>query len=145
MATYKVGGEVDVMCTRCKMLLAHTILAIDGARPARVKCNTCHTDRSYRAPEGSNPRPRKEPSEPAKPGRAGLVKESDFDRLMKGRDFSKNTRYSVKVTFKLEDVVDHPTFGLGLVTSVKGPEKVEVLFKDGPKVLAHGRGEPPAT
>jgi hypothetical protein len=109
MATYKVGGEVDVMCTRCKMLLAHTILAIDGARPA------------------------------------GLVKESDFDRLMKGRDFSKNTRYSVKATFKLEDVVDHPTFGLGLVTSVKGPEKVEVLFKDGPKVLAHGRGEPPAT
>ena len=39
----KTGGEVDCFCTRCKMVLAHTILAMVGDRPARVKCNTCHT------------------------------------------------------------------------------------------------------
>lgn len=139
MGQYKTGGEADVFCTRCKMLLAHTILAMVGERPARVKCNTCHTDRTYRAPEGT-PRPRREAPEPAKPGRAGMVRESDFDRLMKGRDFSANLRYSPKVTFVLESIVDHPSFGLGLVTALKGPDKVEVLFKDGPRTLVHARG-----
>lgn len=140
MAQHKVGGEVDVFCTRCKLLLAHTILAVDPDthRPARVKCNTCHTDRSYRAPDGT-PRPRREPSEPARPGRAGLVRTSDFDRLMAGRDFSKNVRYSPKCALVLESIVDHPTFGLGLVTAVKDGNKAEVLFKDGPKMLVFGR------
>ena len=64
---------------------------------------------------------RKEPSEPAKPGRAGLVRESDWDRLMANRDLSRATRYSPRAAFILEQVVDHPSFGLGLVTSVKGP------------------------
>lgn len=142
MASHKVGGEVDVLCTRCKMVLAHTILAMVGTRPARVKCNTCHTDRAYRALESEDraPRVRREPAEPAKPGRAGIVRESDFDRLMKNRDFSRAARYSPKTTFALEAVVDHPTFGLGLVTAVKGADKVEILFRDGPKVLVHGKG-----
>ena len=30
MATHRVGGEVDASCTRCKMELAHTILAMVG-------------------------------------------------------------------------------------------------------------------
>jgi hypothetical protein len=143
MGSYKVGGETDVMCTRCKMVLAHTILAMVDGRPARVNCNTCHTDRTWRPVNGASPpRTPREPQEPAKPGRPGLVKETDFDRLMKNRDYTRAVRYSPRATFTLETVVDHPTFGLGLVTAVKGPDKVEVLFKDGPHVLVHGR--PPA-
>ncbi|MEW5853218.1 MAG: hypothetical protein AB2A00_30840 [Myxococcota bacterium] len=141
MAGSKVGGEVDCFCTRCKMVLAHTVLAMVGTRPARVQCNTCHTDRNYRPVDGEDRAPRRrEPAEPAKPGRAGVVRESDYDRLMKNRDLSRAPRYSVKTTYALETVIDHPTFGLGLVTSVKGPDKVEVLFRDGPKVLVHGKG-----
>ncbi|MBI5494458.1 MAG: hypothetical protein HY904_05480 [Deltaproteobacteria bacterium] len=143
MASFKVGGECDVFCTKCQLLLAHTILAMDPRRgvPARVHCNTCHTERVYRSPDGT-PRPRREPSEPARPGRAGLVRESDFDRLMKNRDFSKNVRYAPSAVLALEQVVDHPTFGLGLVTAIKEGNKAEVLFKDGPKVLVFGRGAP---
>jgi hypothetical protein len=141
MTQYKAGGEVDAMCTKCKMLLAHTILAVDPQRgiPARVKCNTCHTDRTYRSPDGT-PRARKEPAEPARPGRAGLVRESDFDRLMKNRDFSNNVRYSAKTLLALETIVDHPQFGLGLVTAIKDGNKAEILFRDGPRTLVHGRG-----
>lgn len=152
MANFKVGGECDVYCTRCRdkngegspLLLAHTILALDPGRgiPVRVKCNTCGSEHAYRSPSGSTPRTRREPAEPARPGRAGLVRESDYDRLMKGRDFTQNVRYSPSAQLALETVVDHPMFGLGLVTSVKDGGKAEVLFKDGPKVLVFGRAKP---
>ena len=39
MATHRVGGEVDATCTRCKMELAHTILAMVGPKIIRVRCN----------------------------------------------------------------------------------------------------------
>ena len=60
MATHKVGGEVDAFCTRCKMTLAHTILAMVGTKIARVKCNTCGGDHAYRGEPGkSTAAPRK--------------------------------------------------------------------------------------
>jgi hypothetical protein len=48
MATHRVGGEVDASCTRCRMELAHTILAMVGTKVARVRCNTCGSDHVYR-------------------------------------------------------------------------------------------------
>ena len=53
MATHRVGGEVDAFCTRCKMSLAHTILAMVGTRIARVRCNTCGGDHAFRREPGS--------------------------------------------------------------------------------------------
>src|SRR5687768_8248130 len=42
------GKEIDCYCTRCKLVLDHTIIAVVGGVPARVTCKTCHTDRNYR-------------------------------------------------------------------------------------------------
>ena len=56
MATHKVGGEVDAFCTRCKMDLAHTILAMVGTKPVRVRCNTCGGDHAFRGPPGASER-----------------------------------------------------------------------------------------
>lgn len=44
----RVGGEVDAACTKCKMLLGHTILAMVGSRIARVRCNTCQGEHNFR-------------------------------------------------------------------------------------------------
>ena len=54
MSGKKVGGEVDVFCTRCKMELGHTILAMVGQTIARVQCNTCRGQHAYRAAPGTS-------------------------------------------------------------------------------------------
>ena len=51
--THKVGGEVDAFCTRCRLTLAHTILAMVGTKLARVRCNTCNGDHAYRSAPGT--------------------------------------------------------------------------------------------
>jgi RNase P subunit RPR2 len=53
----KVGGEVDSFCTKCEMLLAHTVHAVVDGRPVKVECNTCHGVHRYKGPAGE-PAPR---------------------------------------------------------------------------------------
>ena len=48
-------------------------------------------------------------------------------------------KYSPKDTFKPGDLVQHPSFGLGVATALKDATKIEVLFEEGAKVLVHGR------
>jgi hypothetical protein len=38
----------------------------------------------------------------------------------------------------VDDVVDHPTFGVGFVTAVR-IDKIDVAFRAEPRVLVHGR------
>jgi hypothetical protein len=46
--------------------------------------------------------------------------------------------YSFKRRFVVDDVVDHPTFGVGFVTAVR-IDKIDVAFRAEPRVLVHGR------
>jgi len=46
-STYRTGGEIDTLCTKCAMTLAHTIIAMVGPRVVKVKCNTCGADHAY--------------------------------------------------------------------------------------------------
>ncbi len=156
MATHKVGGEVDALCTRCKMTLAHTILAMVGTKIARVRCNTCGGDHAYRAAPGATDRPTASRgttrAATAKAEKAEKVVIS-FEEQLAGKDIASAPKYSPKDTYKVDQVLQHPTFGLGLVTVVRG-DKVDVAFKSETKTLVHGRGgapterpafQPPAT
>jgi hypothetical protein len=44
----RTGGTIDGWRGRCKMILAHTIETMVGDKPARVHCNTCKSQPSYR-------------------------------------------------------------------------------------------------
>jgi hypothetical protein len=48
----KVGGEVDALCNKCELTLAHTVIAMVGDKPAKVKCNTCKGEHKYRPVAG---------------------------------------------------------------------------------------------
>lgn len=147
MATYKVGGEVDAFCTRCKLPtpLAHTILAMVGTKIARVRCNTCGGDHAYRGAPGSTDKPTA--AARASAARAAGAPKAEkpekvvisFEEQLAGKDIANAPRYSPKDTYKVEQVVQHPTFGLGLVTAVRG-DKVDIAFKSEAKTLVHGRG-----
>ncbi len=126
----KVGGEVDAFCTRCQLLLAHTVIAMVGAVPVKVECNTCRSVHRFR---GASTTPRRTTPRPAR-GAATV----SFDEMLAGQTGTPR-RYAPTLLLATGDVVDHPTFGRGFVSGVKDPGKVEVTFRTGVKTLIHGK------
>jgi hypothetical protein len=145
MATQKVGGEVDAFCTRCKLTLAHTILAMVGTKIARVKCNTCNGDHVYRSAPGTTDRPAAPRASRAASAAATKAEKViiSFEEQLAGKDVANAPRYSPKDTYQVDQVIQHPTFGTGLVTAVRG-DKVDITFRTDVKTLVHGRGGAPA-
>jgi hypothetical protein len=150
MATQKVGGEVDAQCTRCKLTLAHTILAMVGPKIARVRCNTCGGDHVYRAAPGVTDRPSASSSSTARAARAATAAATkaekviiSFEEQLSGKDVANAPKYSPKDTYQVDQVIQHPTFGTGFVTAVRG-DKVDITFRTDTKTLVHGRGGAPA-
>jgi hypothetical protein len=130
------GSNVDSWCGKCKMMLAHTVEAMVGDKPARVHCNTCKSQHSYRPnPPGSGATRQPRKREPGSgPGRV-----TRYQSLLKNKDTAGAKSYSVKDRYELGDVLEHPIFGYGVATAVKDGNKIEVLFESGSKVLIHGR------
>ena len=136
----KTGGEVEAYCNKCKMTLAHTVLAMVDQKIARVQCNTCGSQHAYRGK--SAPAPRAKSSGISRTAAGAAVTPSrqtiTFEQLLHGRDLAGARRYSPKDTYAKDEIVEHPTFGHGIVTQVRN-DKVEVFFKTFEKTLVHGR------
>ena len=125
MSKKELGGTIDSWCGKCKMVLAHTIEAMVGDKPVRVHCNTCNAVHTYKA---------KEPGKTAAPGKA---RPSRYQALIRGSDMSAAKTYSPKGKYEPGDVLQHPSFGVGIATAIKDGTKVEVLFEGGSKLLVH--------
>ena len=135
MASHKVGGEVDAFCTRCRLTLAHTILAMVGTKVARVRCNTCGGEHKYR---GTSAPARKGSWAPASE-RATRPAVTSWEALLREKDLSRARQYTARERFQADDVLEHPVFGIGLVREVRG-DKISVAFKADVKTLVHGKG-----
>jgi hypothetical protein len=137
----KVGGEVDSFCSRCELVLAHTIHALMAGRPVKVECNTCHAVHRFRDPPGTAAS-RASAARSHKPGAARERERAEvkgFDELLAAQDVSAARPYSPKTRFAMGEVVDHSVFGLGFVSAVRDGDKVEITFRSDVKVLVHGR------
>jgi hypothetical protein len=130
----KVGGEVDALCTKCQLTLAHTVHAVVSGRPIKVECNTCHTVHRYRGSVGGG-------SGRAAAPRAAREKAAvvGFEELLAKRR-GEAVPYSPKRTFTVDEVVDHPIFGRGFVSALRDGGKIEVTFRSDVKLLVHARG-----
>ncbi len=142
----RVGGEIDAFCTKCEMNLAATILAMVGPKVARVRCNTCGTDRAYRGEQplvAAQSFARKREPKAKKDGEAPTRSVTSWAARVESKDPSTARKYDVKAVFKVDDLVDHPSFGLGIVSAVRG-DKMDVAFKAFEKTLLHAKGAPAA-
>lgn len=129
---YTVSEEIVSWCTKCKLELGHTIIAIVDNKPKKVKCNTCSGQHIYRSepPESGKTtkragRKRKTPEE---------IYSEHITRLFEG-DLSSARKYKINESFFIDELIDHPKFGVGVVIAIVKLNKVETLFKDGPKLL----------
>lgn len=136
------GGEIDCLCNRCKLQLAHVIIAMEGSVVARVQCKTCRSEHRY-PKKGARPAARK--GAPRKGSAAAKVVTAEtYDAVMRGKDIAGAQHYQIAESFEAGDVIDHKSFGVGCVVGVHPDARIQVLFRDGPKVLAHGRVPPVA-
>jgi len=63
-----------------------------------------------------------------------------FDEVLRGKNLAMAQRYSPRTTYQVDQVIEHPTFGLGWVSAIRDATKVEVTFRSDVKVLVHGKG-----
>ncbi len=130
--TPRTGGDIDAFCTKCDLNLGHTIIAMVGTRVAKVKCNTCGVEHSYRGEQA--------PVKGAKAGKAAPKQKAPptWGERLKGRTLGAARKYSAKDQFQVDDVIIHATFGLGLVIANRS-DKIDVVFQSFEKTLVNGK------
>jgi hypothetical protein len=135
--TPTVGGHIDAQCTRCRMLTNHTVVAMVAARPVKVQCNTCGGTHGYRAPKAKTNRTSATPRRVSdKPKEKGLSADQEqWSKAMQERASIEERPYSMDASFIVAEWIRHPQFGLGQVLATFKPNKMEVLFEQGRKML----------
>jgi hypothetical protein len=115
------------------MVLAHTVLAMVGRSIARVRCNTCGADHAYRRTSGTAAVPA-----PRAGGRTTQRVVLGFEAQIQARGAETARAYNPRTTFQVDELIAHPTFGLGIVRAVR-QDKVDVAFKAAERTLVHAR------
>jgi hypothetical protein len=145
------GSEIDAWCTKCRLDLGHRIVAMVKGAPKRVICLTCNSEHNYRAAKSDvSPRvpirtrgdaaPRSQAPAGVRAANKARAEQERYDGWASrtlGKAVDAFARYSMERTFRLGELVQHPKFGEGYVEQVLEGGKINVMFRDGPKVLAH--------
>lgn len=162
-----VGRDIDAHCSRCRLDLAHTIIAMVGVKVVQARCNTCGAVHRYKAPK-SEPKtgglsvrkrasdgavtvgaaPAKKPaartaaSKRAAPAAAPKERFEEWQRLVGNSDDveARHARaYSMRDSFEDGELVRHDKFGLGKVMRMEAEDRVVILFREGEKRLVANR------
>jgi len=137
MAKTAVGSSVDAYCTKCKLVLAHTIMAMDGAKPRRVRCNTCNGEHNYRAAKPVAKAAAKKTEKKAKT--TTKKTRQSWEEVMEQAAAKPHKKYSMSGNFAEGDWIEHATFGLGCVQSFIAPNKITVRFANATRLLVCNR------
>ena len=125
------GQNIDSYCGKCKLNLDHTIMTMDGEAISKVRCKTCGSLHKFKSPLDAQkvrkPRAKKGAGEAAT---TEIVWEAGLAAAKgKERDYSMDSRY------RIGDIVNHQTFGKGIVVKLYA-NKCDMLFKDRERLMA---------
>ncbi len=153
MAIAKPGDFITTRCRRCDDVTGHVVmLVLDGAI-AKVECKACGSVHKYYAPKAVKTKPA---SSTVRHVRAGQARETATD--LGGRKTASRSKtatkiesawqeamvrhvadtpipYSMKTPITAGMFIEHPSFGRGEVISAIKPDKAEILFQSGVKLL----------
>ena len=121
------GKSIESYCGKCKLNRDHTIMTTYRESVVKVRCKMCGSLHRFKSPLDAQqirkPRAKKYAGEVAT---AKLIWEAGLAEAKgKERDYSMAAKYSVG------DVVNHQTFGKGIVVKLYA-NKCDMLFKDRP-------------
>lgn len=126
--TYAAGDLIVSQCTKCKLSLDHTIVAVEGAVIAKVKCSTCGSTHKYKDPAAVK-KPRVSRKKAAEPTAAMLWQAC----LTQAR--GKELAYAMTGRYRVGDILVHDKFGKGVVRKL-AMNKCHVIFEDKERLMA---------
>ncbi len=137
MKKIAAGSDVEAYCTKCKLVLAHTVVSMQGAKPRRVKCNTCAGEHNYRAEKPQSKAAVKKAEKASKPPTKRT--RQTWSEIMQEASGKPHKAYSMAGSFGEGDWIEHNVFGLGCVQSFTPPNKITVRFADSTRMLICNR------
>jgi len=135
------GDIIEAHCTKCREVMNHRIVAMVGEKVVRVECNTCNGIHNYRQPPETKASTgskavRKTEVTPRKTKRDPVaIDQEEWESLLPTMQADRAIAYDMNGKFKLNDLVEHTAFGVGVVRLLIKPNKMEVLFRGGKKLL----------
>ncbi len=121
------GENIGSYCTKCRLVIDHVIIAMEGEVIAKVKCKTCGSAHKYRSAADVKPA-RTKKKESAKT--AEMLWETCLTEA-KG----KERAYDMAGKYRIGDIIIHDRFGKGVVRKLYY-NKCDVLFKDKERLMA---------
>ena len=109
---YSVQERVEKLCAVCNEERGHIVISVTKrGQISRVSCPKCGTSSTFKSSTRTSQRPSTQPGSP----------------------------YDWTRTYRVGQIMMHPTYGEGEVTSVIEPQKIDVLFSDRMRRLIHSR------
>lgn len=110
---YNVGQRVDKWCAVCGEERGHVVASVSvKGRATRVSCPICGTRGPF-----------KNCTNPSDKSGSGI----------------ESQPYDWTHSYRVRQVINHPTYGLGEVVALIEPKKMDVLFADRIRRLIHSR------
>ena len=125
-----IGQEIEFYCGKCKADTLHKATSVKDGKISRVMCTVCNSYRLYR--EKTTPSKTRAAKTPRGTGRRGKM---SWDNLISEVSEQDVQDYATAGDFRLTKAIRHKTFGVGVITKVHNDTKIEVVFKEGVKLL----------
>jgi hypothetical protein len=128
---HSTGQNIESYCGKCKVNLDHTIMAMDGEAIAKVRCKMCGGSHKYGNPRVAH--------KVRKPGVKKGLGEAATAEIVWAAGLAESKRkerdYSMTAKYRIGDIVNHQTFGKGIVTKLYA-NKCDMLFKDRERLMS---------
>ncbi len=144
---FQPGDSVEAQCGKCKGVTRHAVVVVERGEAMQVQCTFCGSRHKFKPKDSAGnqaARARKTASGPkkatggkkaTKAAQASAAILREWEDAVAAADPTQAKPYSMNSAFEEGDLVDHKKFGMGIVSQVIVPDKMEILFRDGIKLL----------
>jgi hypothetical protein len=146
---YIVGSRIEAYCANCKGDQVHIVIEMAGVRIRAVKCEKCQIEGDFKTPRekaraaimqyAAKKRRSSPPPKPRGRARKSNSPKAVFERLIEGLDLETATPYDIKAQLREGELVEHPNFGIGVVTALIDLHKAKIFFQKGERVMVCNR------
>jgi hypothetical protein len=132
-----VTADIESICGKCGDVW-HVVVAKVGERIVQVQCKQCGGLHRFRPPGSASKRsPAGRAAAADKPG-AARKRPSSHSPLVEADESLPIRPYRANEAFRLAERIEHATFGQGVVEILIPPNKIQVFFPGGRRILVHG-------
>lgn len=137
-----VAKSFYTSCKKCGADRYHVVLAHTSSTSAKMQCEICKSKKTFTIPKEGTPKKVVRTGASSTNKSTGAYKprnhSNDYELRHQNQLMKEAIAYSIKQTFKENQKVQHPKFGLGFVIKVL-PDRVDVIFTDEVRTLIHNK------